>query len=64
VWRQHIAGRVGRFLERQGLLEGDRECPCLSYLSLDEEPMQALLAHSITHRIAVGTCATLAHSGC
>jgi hypothetical protein len=49
-----IAGRVGRFLERQGLLERDAENPSLSELALDEEPMQALLAHSITYRIAVG----------
>ena len=49
-----IAGRVGRFLERQGLLERDAESPCLAELALDEEPMQALLAHSITYRIALG----------
>jgi hypothetical protein len=49
-----IASRVGRFLERQGLLERDRENPCLAERALDEEPMQALLAHSITDRIAVG----------
>ncbi len=51
---QHIASRVGRFLERQGVLERDAETPCLSELALDDEPMQALLAHSITYRIAVG----------
>ena len=49
-----IASRVGRFLERQGLLERDAESTCLSELALDDEPMQALLAHSITYRIAVG----------
>jgi len=49
-----IASRVGRFLERQGLLERDAENPCLSELALDDEPMQALLAHSIIYRIAVG----------
>ena len=49
-----IASPVGRFLERQGLLERDAENPCLSELALDGEPMQALLAHSITYRIAVG----------
>jgi hypothetical protein len=49
-----IAGRVGRFLERQGLLECDAESPCLAELALDEQPMQALLAHSITYRIALG----------
>jgi hypothetical protein len=45
---------VGRFLERQGLLERDAESTCLSELALDDEPMDALLAHSITYRIAVG----------
>ena len=49
-----IASRVGRFLERQGLLERDAESASLSQLALDGEPMQALLAHSITYRIAVG----------
>src|SRR5262245_674745 len=49
-----IASHVGRFLERQGLLERDREHPCLSELALEDEPMEDLLAHSITYRIAVG----------
>jgi len=49
-----IAGRVGHFLERQGLLECDAQSPCLAELALDDEPMQALLAHSITYRIALG----------
>ena len=49
-----IASRVGRFLERQGLLERDAQRASLSELALDDEPMQALLAHSITYRIAVG----------
>jgi hypothetical protein len=52
-----IASRVGRFLERQGLLERDAESTCLSELVLDDEPMEALLAHSITYHIAVGPCA-------
>ena len=51
---QHIASRVDRFLERQGLLERDRENPCLSGLAFDDQPMEVLLAHSITYRIAVG----------
>ncbi len=49
-----IAHRVGRFLERQGLLERDAEN---SYLALDavgDDPMTPLLGHSITYRIAVG----------
>jgi hypothetical protein len=49
-----IAERVGHFLERRGLLERDAESASLSEFALDEEPMQALLAHSITYRIAVG----------
>ena len=43
-----IASRVGRFLERQGLLERDAQSASLSEIALDDEPMQALLAHSIT----------------
>ncbi len=49
-----IARRVGRFLERQGLLKRDAET---SYLDLDaaqEDPMDQLLGSSITYRIAVG----------
>ena len=49
-----IAERVGRFLERQGLLERDAHSASLSELALENEPMEALLAHSITYRIAVG----------
>ena len=65
-----IARRVGRFLERQGLLERDVD-DCMdagdrathgavaenSYLALDavdEDPLNQLLGHSITYRIAVG----------
>jgi hypothetical protein len=48
-----IASRVGRFLQRQGLLERDVDNPCLCELVLDGEPMEALLAHAITWRIAV-----------
>ena len=49
-----IAQRVARFLERQGLLERDSE---YSYLAADPAqagPMDQLLGHSITYRIAVG----------
>lgn len=51
-----IAKRIGRFLERQGLLERDAQN---SYLASDavedeEDPMNQLLGHSVTYRIAVG----------
>ena len=49
-----IARRIGRYLERQGLLERDAGH---SYLCLDTEaegPMEHLLGSSITYRIAMG----------
>jgi ribosomal protein S27E len=47
-----LARRVGRFLEREGLLARDAEN---SYLSGEAEgPMDRLLGSSITYRIAVG----------
>jgi hypothetical protein len=49
-----ISLRVAAYLERQGFLERDEEN---SYLQLDgmgEDPMQQLLGHSITYRVAVG----------
>jgi hypothetical protein len=36
---QRIAERVGRFLERQGLLERDAENAFLSGLALEDKPM-------------------------
>jgi len=45
---------VACFLERQGLLERDTDNTCLAELALGDEPMQALLAHSISYRVAVG----------
>ena len=51
---QRIAERIGRALERAGLLERDVE---QSYLALEAEaggPMDDLLGHSITYRVAVG----------
>jgi hypothetical protein len=73
-----LARRIGRFLERQGLLErdaddcmdaggrapkigalGDAWSSCREQLSfrdaVDEDPMNPLLGHSITYRIAVGS---------
>ncbi|MES9875285.1 MAG: IS91 family transposase, partial [Candidatus Sedimenticola sp. 6PFRAG7] len=49
-----IAHRVGRFLEREGLLERDMENSYLAGDVLDDDPMAPLLGHSITYRIAVG----------
>jgi len=50
----HHPHRVGRFLERQGLLERDAESSCLASDAVDDDPMNQLLGHSITYRIAVG----------
>jgi hypothetical protein len=49
-----IAHRVGRFLERQGLLERDAENSYLASDAVDDDPMTPLLGHLITYRIAVG----------
>ena len=49
-----IAHRVGRYLERQGLLERDAENSYLALDAVDEDAMTPLLGHSITYRIAVG----------
>ncbi len=53
-----IAHRVGRFLERQGLLERDAENSYVSGDAIEPGPLDQLLGHSITYRIAVG-----AHAG-
>ncbi|MFQ5422003.1 MAG: transposase, partial [Anaerolineae bacterium] len=50
-----IAQRVGRFLERQGLLERDAENSYLASDAVDDDPMTPLLGHSITYRITVGS---------
>ncbi len=49
-----IARRVGRFLERQGLLQRDEENSYLAGDAVDADPMDQLLGASITYRIAVG----------
>ena len=51
---EQLAERIGRALERQGVLARDAES---SYLELDSAtggPMDDLLGHSITYRVAVG----------
>jgi len=42
-----IAYRVGRYLERQGLLERDAENSYLASDTVDEDPMAQLLGHSM-----------------
>lgn len=49
-----IAHRVGRYLERRGLLERDAEDSYLASDTMDDDPLTQLLGHSITYRIAVG----------
>ena len=49
-----IARRVGRFLERQGLVERDAENSYLTGEAVDDESMAHLQGHSITYRIAMG----------
>ena len=48
-----IAQRVGRFLERQGLLERAAENSYLAGDVVADDPMDQLRGHSITYRIAV-----------
>ena len=45
---------MGRFLERQGLLERDAGNGYLATDAVNEDPINTLLGHSITYRIAVG----------
>ena len=49
-----IARRVGRFLERRGLLERDVENSYPAGEAAESGPLDQLLGHSITYRIAVG----------
>ncbi len=49
-----LAHRVGRFLERQGLLERDAENSYLSGDALQAGPLDQLVGHCLTYRIAVG----------
>ncbi|MGA7799578.1 MAG: IS91 family transposase [Gammaproteobacteria bacterium] len=49
-----ITHRVGRFLERQGLLERDAENSYLAGDTTDDDPLNPLLGSSITYRIAIG----------
>ena len=49
-----ISLRVAAYLERQGFLERDEENSYLRLDGMEEDPMQQLLRHSITYRVAVG----------
>ena len=55
--RHTIAHRVGRYLERRGLLERDADNTYLTQEAVvvaDEDSSSHLLGSSITYRIAVG----------
>jgi len=49
-----ISLRVAAYLEREGFLERDAENSYLQLDGMEEDPMQQLLGHSITYRVAVG----------
>ena len=51
---QTLAQRIGRYLERQGLLEREEENSYLAGDAVEADPMDQLLGASITYRIAVG----------
>jgi hypothetical protein len=51
---QTLALRIGRLLNRQGLLERDAENSYLAGDELEIGPLEQLLGSSITYRIAVG----------
>jgi hypothetical protein len=51
---QRIAARIGRSLERSGLITRDIENSYLAFEPGEEEPIHGLLGASITYRIATG----------
>ena len=51
---QRIAERIGRSLERSGLIERDMDNAYLAFDSAEESPIHGLLGSSITYRIATG----------
>jgi hypothetical protein len=51
---QTLARRIGRSLERQGLLECDAENSQLADDELESGPIEQLRGSSITYRIAIG----------
>jgi len=51
---QRIGERVGRHLERRGVLVRDAESAWLEFDAEQASPMDELAGHSITYRIAIG----------
>lgn len=51
---QTVAERIGRSLERAGLIARDIENAYLAFDPSEEAPIHALIGHSITYRIATG----------
>jgi hypothetical protein len=51
---QRIAERIGRSLERSGLITRDIENTYLAFEPNEQPPIHGLLGHSITYRIATG----------
>jgi len=51
---RRIAERIGRSLERSGLITRDIENAYLAFAPGEEAPINALLGASITYRIATG----------
>jgi hypothetical protein len=51
---QRIAERIGRSLERSGLITRDIENTYLAFEPSEEPPIHGLLGHSITYRITTG----------
>ena len=49
-----VSHRIARFLERRGLLVRDAENAYLDLQPEDESPMDTIIGHSITYRIATG----------
>jgi hypothetical protein len=57
---ESLALRIGRFLERQGLLERDAENSYLAGHEVDAGPMEQLLVASINYCFAIGLLAKAA----
>ena len=55
VEQDGLTGTVDIDQERQGLLERDADNSCLASDAVGDDPMNPLLGHSITYRIAVGS---------